>query len=57
MHFQEKDLEFDQRSKSMKGFCLNQLFSFFDVPIALSAFVVAQAPKYIFFKAYGLEQN
>ena len=35
----------------MMGFCLNQLmFSFFDVPIALSAFVVAQAPKYILLK-------
>ena len=35
----------------MMGFCLNQLiFSFFDVAIALSAFVVAQAPKYIFLK-------
>ena len=36
----------------MMGFCLNQLmFSFFDVPIALSAFVVAQAPKYMFLKS------
>ena len=48
-HFQKKDLEFDQRSKSMLSVCLDQLiFSFFDVSIAVNAFVVAQAPKYIF---------
>ena len=35
----------------MLSFCLNQLvFSFSDVPFAVSAFVVAQAPKYIFLK-------